>query len=130
MKGTVHVKFLLINWNLLEPHQHIHMFTDFIVIKTKQKSNIFEPDNIFSYSDHWLGIWHWPLLLQEELKKQMFGKTLPERLTIFEKLLTSNNGGDGYFVGDKVSYFEMIYDFTLYLKGEYTQYIKCENCCL
>ena len=42
------------------------------------------------------------IILQEELKKTFFSTFLPAKLGIYEKLLTSNNGGDGFFVGDTV----------------------------
>jgi hypothetical protein len=41
--------------------------------------------------------------LQAELKKKYFDEQLPAFLANFEKLLTANNKGDGYFIGKKVS---------------------------
>lgn len=35
--------------------------------------------------------------------------TLPQLLTMLEKLLKANNNGDGYFVGDDVSRKQLIF---------------------
>ena len=35
--------------------------------------------------------------------KEFQEKNLARNVAIFEKLLSSNNGGDGFFVGDSVS---------------------------
>ena len=35
--------------------------------------------------------------------KDFMEKDLPPNVAIFEKILCSNNGGNGYFVGDSVS---------------------------
>ena len=40
--------------------------------------------------------------LQEELSKNFFEKTLPTKLVNFQKRLEANNGGKGFFAGEKV----------------------------
>ena len=40
--------------------------------------------------------------LQAELVKKYFDEQLPGFLANFEKLLTANNNGDGYFIGTEV----------------------------
>jgi len=40
---------------------------------------------------------------QFEEKKEEFIKNLPDKLKVFEKKLSENNGGSGYFVGSKVT---------------------------
>ena len=37
------------------------------------------------------------------MKKELEEKIVPEQLGKLELILKSNNGGDGYFVGDSVS---------------------------
>ncbi len=39
---------------------------------------------------------------QEEVKKNYMEETFPNTLANLEKILISNNGGDGFFVGKKV----------------------------
>jgi len=41
---------------------------------------------------------------QAELKAKFEKETLPAALQLFEKLLKGNNGGDSYFVGDKMTW--------------------------
>jgi len=41
---------------------------------------------------------------QAELKEKFVKETLPVALQSFEKLLKENNGGDSYFVGDKMTW--------------------------
>lgn len=43
------------------------------------------------------------LSTQEELKKHLHEVTFPKMLGYLEKLLSNNNDGKGWFVGDKVS---------------------------
>ena len=40
---------------------------------------------------------------QPTLKKELEEKIVPAQLSKLELMLKSNNGGDGYFVGDSVS---------------------------
>ena len=41
-------------------------------------------------------------ILKNEIRKKHETEQLPKFLGMLEKLLVSNKGGDGYFVGDKV----------------------------
>jgi len=41
---------------------------------------------------------------QAEKDKEAYLKTLPDKLALFEKALGRNDGGKGFFVGDKVSF--------------------------
>ncbi len=43
------------------------------------------------------------LLLQYEMMKSHFEEGCLQTLTLLEKILIENNGGDGFFVGDKVN---------------------------
>jgi hypothetical protein len=43
-------------------------------------------------------------LVKAELRNKFLEEQLPVFLDNLEKLLTENNGGDGYFVADDVSY--------------------------
>ena len=47
------------------------------------------------------------LNLQEELRKKFCEETLPTFFTQLDKHLCGNNGGNGYFVGDSVSTFQV-----------------------
>jgi len=53
------------------------------------------------------------LIYQEyDKEKDNYISKIPEKITIFEKLLSQNNGGAGFFVGSKVSYVDYtIFDF-------------------
>jgi len=44
---------------------------------------------------------------QEELKKKYVEEELPEYLTKLETLLVSNEGGNGYFVGDELTWADL-----------------------
>jgi glutathione S-transferase len=41
---------------------------------------------------------------QYDTEKDNYIKTIPEKLATIEKFLASNNGGNGFFVGDKVNF--------------------------
>ena len=41
-------------------------------------------------------------VIKDEIKKKYETEQMPKYLGMLEKLLVSNKGGDGYFVGDKV----------------------------
>ena len=53
------------------------------------------------------------VLLQAELKKKYSEEQLPNFLATFEKVLKENKGGNGYFVGDEVSYIQQLISFKL-----------------
>jgi len=40
------------------------------------------------------------------MKKKIYDEELPKQMEFFDKLLQENNGGKGYFVGDKVNVFD------------------------
>ncbi|XP_061178876.1 S-crystallin SL11-like [Saccostrea echinata] len=50
---------------------------------------------------------------KEELKKDLEENKLPQYFNLMEEILKENNGGDGFFVGNKMSIADlMIYDLT------------------
>ncbi|CAH3180261.1 unnamed protein product [Porites evermanni] len=60
---------------------------------------------------------------KEELKKEFFGTTLPARLKKFETLLKNRNEGKDFFLGEKLTYADIIFfDFcnSFLSKGEKT----------
>ncbi|XP_073252272.1 hematopoietic prostaglandin D synthase-like isoform X1 [Porites lutea] len=60
---------------------------------------------------------------KEELKKEFFGTTLPARLEKFEALLKNRNEGKDFFLGEKLTYADIIFfDFcnSFLSKGEKT----------
>lgn len=46
---------------------------------------------------------------QAELREAYTKKTLPENIAKLEKLLTQNKGGDGYFVGDSMTWADILW---------------------
>ncbi|XP_077999205.1 uncharacterized protein LOC144452069 [Glandiceps talaboti] len=47
--------------------------------------------------------------LQEEYKKVHVTKTVPEKFAALEKLLVANNGGNGFFVGDSLTWADLAF---------------------
>lgn len=46
---------------------------------------------------------------KEEMKKTYFDETMPKLLGYFEKMLMSNGGGDGFFVGNELTYADLAF---------------------
>lgn len=53
--------------------------------------------------------WEKDEAVKEALKKELFDNKLPQQLKYFEQLLKSNNGGEGYFVGNKLTYADICF---------------------